>query len=104
MKARITEKEHSEVEVVRVSDTNSIVEAAHKVPMCNDENGDHLELPKLESNEVVGLRVVLAALEESAARHDSQLSKVRAQSTLKEQEHREMVEKLRFHDSQYSVL
>ena len=50
------------------------------------------------------MKVALAALQELAARHDSQLSKVRAQSVLKEQEHREMVDKLRFHDSQYSAL
>jgi hypothetical protein len=72
--------------------------------VCDIGKTNYLELPKLESNEVLGLIVALAALEESAARHQSHLTRVRAQSTLKEQEYREMAVKVKFHDLQYSAL
>ena len=41
MKARIMEKEHLEVELVSVSNTNSIVEAGYKISVGNGKNGDH---------------------------------------------------------------
>ena len=98
MKARITEKERLEVEMVRVHDGNSGADSMENV----EDPGP--QLPKLESNELVGLRLAMAALEESALRHESHFSKVRAQSVLKEQEFQEMAEKLKFHDLQYTAL
>jgi hypothetical protein len=70
MKARI-EKESAEMETATEPATGSPAHGA-----CNDHVPDQLELPRLESNEVLGLRVALAALEESTQRHESHLTKV----------------------------
>jgi hypothetical protein len=98
MKARI-EKESAEMETATEPATGSPAHGA-----CNDHVPDQLELPRLESNEVLGLRVALAALEESTQRHESHLTKVWAQSILKELEHRELAKKVKFLNLQYSVL
>ena len=52
MKARITEKERLEVEMLGVYAGNSRVDL-----VCNVENVMDPQLLKLESNELVGLRV-----------------------------------------------
>jgi hypothetical protein len=83
MKARITEKERLEVEMLGVPVGTSRVDL-----VCSVDNFKDPQLPKLESNELVGLRVAMASLEESSLRHESHLSKVRVQSILKEQEFR----------------
>ena len=60
MKARI-EKERGEMEMA--------IEPRTRLPAhgaCNELVPNQLELLKIESNEVFGLRVALAALEESA--------------------------------------
>jgi ferritin-like protein len=68
MKARITEKEHVEVQVEGLATTDSEVPAAQAKQVCDIGKTNHPELPKLESNEELGLKVVLAALEESAVK------------------------------------
>ena len=50
------------------------------------------------------MRVALATLEESAQRHESHQSKIRAQSVLKDLEYWEMLEMVKFHVLQYTVL
>ena len=99
MKAWIMENERLEVEMLGVHAGNSRVDL-----VCSVENVVDPQLPKLESNELVGLKMAMVALEESALRHESHFSKIRAQSILMEQEFREMVEKVKFHDLQYTAL
>jgi hypothetical protein len=98
MKAKI-DKERSEAKTRMESGKGEIVGA-----MCDVLHIGDLELPRLESNEVLGLRIALAALEESTQRHESHLSKIRVQSVLKDLEHWEMLEMIKFHVLQYTVL
>ena len=60
MKARI-EKERAEMETATKPSTRSTVQRA-----CNEHVPDQLEFLRLKSNEVLGLRLALATLEESA--------------------------------------